>query len=333
MSGGKATMVKIGIPSSLLYYIYYPMWYTFFTELNMKVVTSEKTNKNILDQGIKYALADACVPVKIFFGHALSLKDKVNYLFIPRAICLNQKTIYCPKFLGMPDMIRFGIPSMPPIIDQSLDNRTEPFALYKAFLDIGKKLGAKNFAITKAYLKAQKVLKTYQNLLLQGFHPPQIIDFLIKEIPLPKKLDIKKDLTLAVLGYPYEVYDQYISVDLLQKLKNLGVKVITLENINPKLLYQKNYQSSKDMFWTFSDLVLRATNYLYQENKVDGVIHLTAFGCGPDSIVDRMMEFSSKQHNNIPFMSLSIDEHSGDAGVSTRLEAFTDMLRRRKGGF
>ena len=86
------------------------------------------------------------------------------------------------------------------------------------------------------------------------------------------------------------------------------------------------------MFWTFSDLVLRATHYIYQKGTVDGVIHLTAFGCGPDSIVDKLMDMAAKQNENIPFMSLSIDEHTGDAGISTRLEAFTDMLRRRKGG-
>ncbi len=329
-------MVRIGIPSSLLYYWHYPMWHTFFTELGLEVVTSDKTNKSILDAGIQNALADACVPVKIFFGHAISLKDKADYLFVPRVVCLNNKTIYCPKFLGMPDMLRYGVSQLPPIIDVTMDVRGESFGLWKSFRQIGQLLNFSPLQSWSAYLKAKKVNRQYNKMLLSGLYPPEAIAKLGISSQLsasqPSVSQTDPDLTLAVLGYPYEVHDEYISVNLLQKLKRLNVKVITLENIPPRILYSKANKVAKDMFWTFSDLVLRATRYLYRKNLVDGVIHLTAFSCGPDSIVDRMMEFTSHMNRQIPFMRLSIDEHSGDAGVSTRLEAFTDMLRRRKGG-
>ncbi|MCQ2560372.1 MAG: acyl-CoA dehydratase activase-related protein, partial [Clostridia bacterium] len=319
-----------------LYYWHYPMWHTFFTELGLEVVTSDKTNKNILDTGIQNALADACVPVKIFFGHTLSLKNKVDYLFVPRVVCLNNKTIYCPKFLGMPDMLRYGVSKLPPIIDVTMDVRGQSFGLWKAFRQIGQFLKFSSAQIWSAYLKAKKTDRTYRKMLLSGLHPPEAIAKLGINLQISashaSEPPTRPDLTLAVLGYPYEVYDEYISVNLLQKLKKLNVKVITLENIPPRILYSKANEVSKNMFWTFSDLVLRATRYIYRKGLADGVIHLTAFSCGPDSIVDRMMEFTSHMNRQIPFMRLSIDEHSGDAGVSTRLEAFTDMLRRRKEG-
>jgi len=322
---------RVGIPSSLLYYMHYPMWHTFLTELNLDVVPSGQTNKNFLDQGVKEALADACVPVKLFFGHTLTLRDKVDYLFIPRVVCLNQKTIYCPKFLGLPDMIRYGLPDMPPIIDIQMDVREGRMALFRAYNQIGSSFGAGSLQIARAYLKALYSAARYNALMQKGWHPPEAI----KAVLNPNSKDIaptarKGDLNFAVLGYPYVVHDDYISVGLIGKLKKLGVNVITLENLPPATLARQNCDLDKIMFWTYSDLVLRASHYLFKSGQVDGIIHLTAFGCGPDSMVDKLMELTAKEYSNIPYMSLTIDEHSGDAGVSTRLEAFTDMVKRKK---
>lgn len=324
---------RVGIPSSLLYYMHYPMWRTFLTELNLDVVSSGQTNKNLLDEGVKEALADACVPVKLFFGHTLALRDKVDYLFIPRVVCLNQKTIYCPKFLGLPDMIRYGLPHMPPIVDTQMDVRDGRLALFRAFSQIGGIFGAGSLQIARAYIKARYTANRYNSLLLKGWHPPEAIKAIVsrnnERITPPAG---KGDLNFAVLGYPYAVHDDYISVGLIGKLKKLGVNVITLENLPPATLARQKYDLDKIMFWTYSDLVLRATHHLFLSGRVDGIIHLTAFGCGPDSMVDKLMEITAKEYSHIPFMSLTIDEHSGDAGVSTRLEAFTDMVKRKKGG-
>ncbi|GBF34330.1 (R)-2-hydroxyglutaryl-CoA dehydratase [Desulfocucumis palustris] len=323
---------RVGIPSSLLYYMHFPMWKTFFNELNVEVVISGNSNKNLLDEGVKEALADACVPVKLYFGHALSLKDKVDYLFIPRVVCLNRRTIYCPKFLGLPDMIRYGLSGMPPVIDMKMDVREGRLSLLKAYTGIGEIFGATRWKTFTAYYKAAKKAAFYQSLLQKGLLPPEAMKIVLNTADSGKKspAGIEHDLTFAVLGYPYEVHDDYISVGVVNKLKKLGVKVITMENLPAGPLSRQNSDLDKIMFWTFSDWVLRGTHYLFKTGSVDGIIHLTAFGCGPDSMVDKLMELASKKYKNIPFMSLTIDEHSGDAGVSTRLEAFTDMVRRKK---
>lgn len=324
---------RVGIPSSLLYFMHFPMWQKFLTELDVEVVTSGPTNKTLLDNGVKEALADACVPVKLFFGHTLALRGKVDYLFVPRVVCLNRQTIYCPKFLGLPDMIRYGLPGMPPIIDIQMDVREGRMALMNAYYRIGSILGAGKLKIAGAYLKAVQRARHFNSLLQSGWHPPEAINMLLNNsVKNHFPPENSGDLTFAVLGYPYAVHDQYISVGLIKKLKKLGARVITVENLPPGPLSRENCGLDKIMFWTFSDLVLKATHYLFKQGKVDGIIHLTAFGCGPDSMVDKLMELASRQYNNIPFMSLTIDEHSGDAGVSTRLEAFADMVRRKKGG-
>lgn len=63
---------------------------------------------------------------------------------------------------------------------------------------------------------------------------------------------------------------------------------------------------------------------------VDGIIHVTAFACGPDSLVDRMVEIEARRRRKMPYLSIAVDEHTGEAGVRTRIEAFLDMLRYRR---
>ena len=71
---------------------------------------------------------------------------------------------------------------------------------------------------------------------------------------------------------------------------------------------------------------------MLNSGDIDGMIHLTAFGCGPDSIIGKMMEIDCEE-SNVPFMTVRVDEHTGDNHIMTRLEAFTDMIKmsKRKG--
>src|SRR5690554_4014161 len=97
---------KIGIPRALMFHYYYPAWENFFQELGMEVILSPETNKKILDDGVKRAVDDLCLPFKVYYGHVLQLIDKVDYIFVPRLISLGDKNAVCPKFMGLPDMIR-----------------------------------------------------------------------------------------------------------------------------------------------------------------------------------------------------------------------------------
>lgn len=318
--------MRIGIPAALFYYVYFPMWKVFFEELGAQVVTSGKTTRQLLDNGVREALADACVPVKVFFGHSIALKDKVDYLFIPRIVCMNKKTVYCPKFLGLPDMIRYGIANMPPVIDIRINNRERKYTIFKAFYSVGKMLNANPVDITQAYYKAKLTQFKYQRALHSGLQPLEAMEVILNgERTKPPRN--KGQLTFAVVGYPYAIHDQYISVGIINKLYQMGMNVITSDNVSPFLLKIQRHSAKKKMFWTFSERTLRAANFFAKLKNIDGIIHITAFGCGPDSIIEKFFQFKNK---SMPLMSITIDEHSGEAGVSTRLEAFIDMVRRKK---
>ena len=74
--------MKIGIPKGLLYYKYYPFIETFFTELGAEIILSPDTNKDILNEGVKNCVDDACVPIKIFHGHRRGILLKPDRLLL-----------------------------------------------------------------------------------------------------------------------------------------------------------------------------------------------------------------------------------------------------------
>ena len=113
--------MRIGIPRALFYYQYFPFWKTLFEVLRFEVVLSPPTNKEILEQGTKLCVDDACLPIKVYHGHIAVLKDKVDMIFVPRVISIEPRKYICPKFLGLPDMIRNSIPDISRVLDTELN--------------------------------------------------------------------------------------------------------------------------------------------------------------------------------------------------------------------
>lgn len=64
-------------------------------------------------------------------------------------------------------------------------------------------------------------------------------------------------------------------------------------------------------------------------NRLDGVIHLAPFTCMPEIVAQSVLPAVGRELD-LPVMSLILDEHSAEAGVVTRLEAFLDLLKRRR---
>ena len=83
------------------------------------------------------------------------------------------------------------------------------------------------------------------------------------------------------------------------------------------------------LYWSNEYEMTGAAGYFLKSDNIDGIITLTAFGCGPDSLViERIIRYA--KYSKVPLLNLTIDEHTGEAGIVTRIEAFTDMLVRRK---
>ena len=97
--------MKVGIPRALLFYKNEKLWTKFFDELGIEYIISPETNKEIIENGSKYAIDETCLPIKIFLGHVDYLKDKCDYVFIP-VIKTAQNTETCLNFRAQFDLIR-----------------------------------------------------------------------------------------------------------------------------------------------------------------------------------------------------------------------------------
>lgn len=327
-------MSKIGIPRTLAYFIYYPFWHTFFSELGHEVVLSDRTNRNIVDKGVKEAVNDACIPIKIYHGHAADLIGKVDCIFCPRLVSLRKHgdfgtETFCPKFLGLPDMIKLAIHDLPQVIDVRIDLKKGKREIDNVCLEVGQALGNNPMEIKKAQIKAARVQKLYQKLLCQEILPEEAMEIAINN-KKAKSSQIQPELTIAVVGYPYTIYDNYINVGLIKLLQKENVKIVTQDMLSNKTMNRQAKTLPKSLFWYFSNRALYGALHYIESQTIDGIIHVTAFACGPDAMVDRLIEIETHKRSNLPYLSLTIDEQTGEAGVRTRIEAFLDMLRYRR---
>ncbi len=295
--------MKVGIPRGLLYCRYNKFIETFFSELGAEIITSPDTNKNILDLGIKYCVDEACLPMKVFHGHTACLKDKCDIIFIPRIMQLYKDEYICPKFCGLTEMIKNDIPGLPPVTSYPIYgwNRSHMEKWAKA---TGGLFTKNNFKIKKAL-----ALAIAANINTTGIENQD-----------------KFTYKAALAGHPYNIHDPFVNMNLIKKLNKLDIGVFTEESADPADINNEIKIFYKRPFWTFARNSYGFTSNLARNKRINGIIYVSSFGCGADSII---VELIKNRLPDFPFLLLKIDEQTGEAGLDTRIEAFKDMLERR----
>ncbi len=67
----------------------------------------------------------------------------------------------------------------------------------------------------------------------------------------------------------------------------------------------------------------------FAEEGFDGIIHLYAMGCMPQTALKPALKKISAEEN-IPILELGLGEKFNEAGIETRLDAFVDLLKQKK---
>ncbi|MCF8012608.1 MAG: acyl-CoA dehydratase activase-related protein [Clostridiales bacterium] len=318
----------VGIPRALLYYELYPMWKAFFDSLGVKTVLSPPTNKRILEDGVRNTVDEVCLPVKLAVGHVFELKEKTDYIFLPKVISIVPGEYNCPKILGLPDFARYYLTDGHQLIDTSINLHETRRDLWKFFSEVGSRLGFKQLKTRLAYEKARRAQKEYNKLLLQNNYPEEAMDILQGRM-VERRKETAGDINIAVVGHSYVLYDEYINLSVFEKLKKQGVNIYTPQVLADKVMRSETASLYKRLYWSLAQQVLGAAYYYMQAPFISGVIHITPFGCGVDSMIGELMDKYVGEVKK-PFMRLVLDEHTGEAGFVTRIEAFLDMLKRRK---
>lgn len=322
---------KIGIPRVLFYYYYYPFCKCFFEELGFDVVVSPKTNRDILQKGLDQSSNELCIPIKLLYGHVLALKDKVDYIFLPYMISTHEGSYLCPKLIGSPDIIKANIDGLN-LVSIDVDMNRFYSSLLSSVKELTMKLGINPLRIYPAYVKSVRIQKEFNYYIKKGIFFDDALR-LIQQSKTEKTRFLKRysnekyKLTIAIIGHPYVFYNDYLSVNLFKKLKDKNVRIVTSEAIPDELVLKLLKKINIVTHWNLGNHVVAGTLYYSRKKEIDGIIYITPFGCSSDSLI---REYAEACKGKKPYMVITVDEHSGDAGVVTRIEAFLDMIERKK---
>ena len=307
---------KIGIPRALHTYELSPLWEAFFSELGYEVVISDATNNEIIHRGVEMMVAETCFPIKVSHGHVLNLLEKnVDYIFLPSIIDFEEsdpnlkRTYNCPWSQALPYFVNSAIDRSAystQFLEPAISLRK---GVEKALQDLGHHLGENTVKVRRAVKRAREAQsRFYHGLRAKG-----------REIL--RNLDGKKAFVL--ISRPYNGCDPGLNLDIAEKMRQLGMLAIPMDFIEPDpSLISAEYSN---MYWSYGQKILAATKRIKETNNLYP-IYITNFACGPDSFVSKYF----LEEMDRPTLELQIDEHSADAGIITRLEAFLDSIQGRK---
>ena len=148
---------------------------------------------------------------------------------------------------------------------------------------------------------------------------------IFRRIPQDEKfsLEYQKDIRKKLLKY----YGENVrGEDLDDYLKEMEVTPIRADVVDRKEALKQSVKVSKTLKWELSRELMGSIQM--HRDKVDGLILLSAFPCGPDSMVNEMI---IRKFTGLPILNIVLDNQDGTAGLETRLESFTDILKLKKG--
>jgi predicted CoA-substrate-specific enzyme activase len=311
---------SIGIPRALMvFYQQFPFWRTFFEQLGFTVVVSKESDKSLVAKSLETITTETCLPVELMHGHVIDLIEKgVDFIFLPFIVNGKQKdgnktfNCNCPWIQTYPFMIKAALRGK---VDESklliptLHFRFFERALIKEMTEFfNEKFGIDKTEIRRAVILADKVQVSFEK---------QLIDYgrkVLNSIP-------ENCRPVVLLGRPYNGTDQHLNLGLVEKLINQNVMPIPLDMLD--LSPYDIFAHYRNMYWPNGQKLIAAAQLVAKNEKLHAV-YISNFRCGPDSF---LWHYVTEELKGKPFLHLEIDEHSADAGMITRIEAFLDSLK------
>ena len=321
----------IGIPRAMSFYNNYPFYYGFFTDLGIKIVLSDVTTKQTMSNGSALVVTETCLPIKVYIGHILNLIDKgIDKIFVPSIQSIAPKIYNCSKIRGLPDLVRNVVKRDFTIIEATLDKSEKNHGLYDFLKEMAEPFGITDEKlIKKASQAGWKCYNNFHIMVKSGMSYKKAINYALQGKVFIENQTKEYPISIALISHGYNIYDERTCMKIFDKLEAMDVKVYTSLQLSNEQLDDGIVSLGNEQYWANEyDMTGSAGHYL-KDNRIDGIITLTAFGCGPDSLMVERITRKAKRFNK-PLLNLTIDEHTGEAGFITRLEAFVDMLFRKK---
>ena len=323
--------MQVGIPRALSYYDFFPFWYGFFSDLGIEIVLSDATTKKTMTSGSSLVVPETCLPVKVYAGHILNLLDKgIDKILVPSIQSIAPKIYNCSKIRGLPDLIRNVVKKPFRMIEATFDKSEKNCGLYDFLKEIASQFGITDFSrIKKASKNAWKVYNNFHVMTRSGIPYKTALRNALENKVVINDNQKSYPINIALIAHGYNLYDERVSMKIFDKLEKLDVKVFTALNLTQEQMLEGLNSMNTKLYWANEYEISGAASHYIQDRKIDGVITINAFGCGPDSMMIERISRFARIHSK-PILHLSIDEQTGEAGFVTRIEAFIDMLYRKK---
>ncbi len=320
--GDCADVQRVGIPRALLYYRYGTLWETFFGELGREVVLSRPTDRALMEAGEALSVDECCLASKTYLGHAESLLDSCDALFVPSMGNLGRRKGFCTKFQALPDLVANTFRDRGVRVASCLADAVEGrSSLRYAFLELGGRFGANPHEAKRAWRsalhaqeRADRAAAGAQERLLASLAATQ---------------GAGRPLAILLVAHPYLAHDPYLGGSVVDPLERLGATVLYADEADHERALKASFDFSATMPWVVNRELIGAILLLHE--RIDGIVLVSAFPCGPDSMTDDAI---MRCIQGKPILNLTIDAQNGTAGLETRIESFVDILRyQKKGGY
>ncbi len=338
--------------------------------LGAKIVIPPANSNEALEIGVKNSIEGICLPYKLnLANYIMALENGANTLMMfqaPGSCRLGNYTRMAQKTLKKMgykfDMVIFDMYKSK--MKQTLHafwhvtRCTNPWKYYKAFslgfnkffaIDTAEKMLFKirprelnKGDAERCYNKWLKITDETNSVWACKILKHKIIkDF--NKIPIDKN---KKCPVIYLIGEFFVLLDPFSNQNIEKELGEMGCEVQRqimfsdwLEHVlKPSLFYKKESHRERSVRYA-KDYMKRAIggecietigDTVYAaKHGVDGVIHISPFSCMPEIVAQNILPKLSK-NENIPVLSLILDEQTGRAGYITRIEAFVDLVKRKK---
>lgn len=309
--------IKIGIPRSMYFFDRFPFWRTYFSYLGAEIVISSETTNKIAAKGRELCVAEPCFPIVVGHGHFVDLlKQNVDAIFMPQIINSETDTPetyswLCPWGQTLPLVIRNSLDDsvyVDKLLMPVIHFRDEIDYVKKEIYPVARKLGVSrkqnDKAVEAAYQAQHRFTRQIEEM---GRHVLQL-------------LEKHSQPAVVLVGRPYNIYDNGVNLHVPDKLRELyGINVIPMDFLPFRGIDVKSYH--ENMFWNYGRKILQAARYVGGTDRLE-LIYFTNFKCGPDSYIKHFV----RDAVGGPYLTLQFDDHSNDAGIMTRCEAFLESV-------
>ena len=300
---------KLGLPLVFLAHDLLPFYAALLRALGFEPVATGRTSRTMVRLGGQALAADVCHPVKAAFGHCLSLARQGLNLFVPCVVNLanpgQSDRLPCPLTQSFPSLLASrlrqegsAVKVLAPVIRTDLGDAF----LHESLRAVFAEYGVTNRELDKALVEARAAQERFEQALrakgqevLAGLDAPAVV----------------------LLGRAYNAFDPGLNLDLPSKLAALGVLALPQD-----MLPADDEDGLEQMYWRSGKSILRAARFVRGHPKLFA-LRLGSFSCGPDSFIDKGLE---REMAGKPMLCLEMDEHTADAGLLTRCEAFLDSI-------